>query len=376
MWFNVNFLIVVPSLRRAGAETQAIDLANGLADRGHKVHLFTFIPDKDQLDRLNPAVRHHFSERRKKYSFRYVLELAKLLDDERIDVIHCVMQFPGLVSWIASRRSKRKPPIVIAVHTTTNHDLVSELADRLVFRPVLRRAARVVFVCRFQRDHWLEKYPELEDRSIVVYNGIDTGRYSHDGFLAAGQELRAKLSIGEEAFVFSCVAAFRPEKGHDLLVEAFAGLPESAVLLLAGEGVTRPSAEKAVQEAGLSERVRFLGNLADVRPLMAASNATILASTAVETFSIAMLESLAMATPMIAPQIGGLPEAIADGKTGLLFPVGDVQAMAGCMKTLLTNPGMAKQLGISGREKVGREFAMEAMITESEQVLAAAIDQS
>ena len=84
----MNCLIVIPSLRRAGAEAQAVDLANGLVNCGHVVHIFTFAGEDDQKDRLLPFIKLHHYPRHRKLSVSYIVALRRLLDDERIDVIY------------------------------------------------------------------------------------------------------------------------------------------------------------------------------------------------------------------------------------------------------------------------------------------------
>ena len=135
------------------------------------------------------------------------------------------------------------------------------------------------------------------------------------------------------------------------------------------DGELRIEMEAYAEAAGLQDRTRFLGNVNDTRPLMAASDVTVLASTAVETFSMAMLESMAIGVPMIAPRIGGLSEAIIDNETGLLFPIGDSSALARCMKYVVERPSEVASMGRSSRQKVTAEFTLAKMITGSEHVL-------
>jgi glycosyltransferase involved in cell wall biosynthesis len=131
----------------------------------------------------------------------------------------------------------------------------------------------------------------------------------------------------------------------------------------------RASIERLARKLGIQKRLRWLGNIPDVRPLLAVSDVTVLASTAVETFSIAMLESLAMRTPMIAPLIGGLSEAIADGKSGWLFPAGDQVALSDKMRTAMAVNVSLEKMGDSGRDSILRDFTVEKMVIESESVL-------
>jgi glycosyltransferase involved in cell wall biosynthesis len=365
----MKILIVVPSLHRAGAETQAVDLANGLAKRGHVLHVFSFLPENEQKSRLDPSVRFHNSLRKGKFGTRFIRDLARVIDDESIDVVHSVMQISALASWIAIKLADRSPRNVVAIHTTLNYDLKSEIADRLVFVPVLRTAERVVFVCKHQRDYWIKRYAFLASRSVVIYNGIDTSFFDPTGFEQSASELRERFGIGSAAFVFCCIARFRPEKGHDRLLRAFAELPGDPVLVLAGDGERKAPTERLARDLNVDHRVKWLGNVSDVRPLLVASDVSVLASTAVETFSIAMLESLAMCTPMIAPRIGGLAEAIDDGRSGWIFPVADGIALLEKMRYAMEVSGSLKSMGEFGRNRVKEDFSIEKMSVESESVL-------
>ena len=362
-------LIVVPSLTRAGAETQAIDLANGLSARGHLVHLCSFERQLDQRERLAEKVRFHHVQRKRKYDVSLVSAIAGIIDAERIEIVMGVLQFAVLIAWLAARRSARRPPVVAGVHTTINRGIKQELQDRLIYRRLLKRLPAIVFVCEYQREHWIEKYQELEPLARVVYNGVDADRFRRSQFEAAARQLRDRLRIPAAAFVFSCIAGFRPEKGHSLLIEAFARLGQGAHLVLAGDGAGRAEIAALVRAKGVSDRVHFLGAIPDVRPLIVASNATVLASIAVETFSMAMLESMSLAVPLIAARIGGLAEAITDRETGILFPIGDVEALASGMKRMMADPAEVARMGRSAARRVETSFTLRKMIEGYEEVL-------
>src|SRR5688572_20161634 len=368
-------LIVLPALLRAGAETQTVDLANGLSFLGHDVHLCTFEPQLDQRARLNDAIRFHHLPRRRKYDFSLIARIGQLMDRERIEVVLGVMQFATLISWLAARRSTLRPPVVAALHTTLNRGVKEELQDRLLYRLLLRRLPSIVFVCHYQRDYWITKYPEFGPLARVIHNGVDVSRLCRSDFSTQATRIRGNLGIFDAAFVFACIAAFRPEKGHQILVKAFASLPVGTQLLLAGDGPERPAIEAAVREVGLQDRVRFLGNVADVRPVIVASNATVLPSTAVETFSMAMLESMALEVPMIASTIGGVAEAIIHRETGLLCSPGDSESLANQMQYLVGRRSEAQILGRAAGAKVARCFSLDRMVTNYQTVLAETLAQ-
>jgi glycosyltransferase involved in cell wall biosynthesis len=363
-------LVVVPSLRRAGAETQAVDLANGLAVRGHEVHLCTFERDLDQLGRVGDQVKFHQSIRTGKYNFSFVSGITRIIDESRIQVVQGVLMFAILAASLARARSTNRPALVGAVHTTVNRGLKQEIQDRILYRRVLGSLDAIAFVCKSQARHWIRKYPEIASFAHVIYNGVDPAKFDRDVLLPAAKRCRAALQIPDDAVLFTCVAGFRKEKGHRLLLEAFSRLPKTAYLVLAGDGDERKGIQSLTARLGVEHRVRFLGVIGDVRPIVAASDATVLASTAVETFSMAMLESMALSIPVIAPQIGGLGEAIEHQKSGMLFPVGDVALLRDCMEAIVRDKAFARGMGEAAKARLRSSFTLSQMIDESETLLA------
>jgi glycosyltransferase involved in cell wall biosynthesis len=145
------------------------------------------------------------------------------------------------------------------------------------------------------------------------------------------------------------------------LITAFGRLGGDVHLFLAGDGERRAAIELLVESSGLADRVHFLGNVADVRPLLKATDVSVLASTAVETFSIAMLESFAMGVPMVAPDIGGLSEAIFQGRTGWIFPAGDADGLTGLLEQAVHDRERLKAMGGHARALVEQKFSKEVM---------------
>ena len=180
------------------------------------------MPYLDQLARLNiDSDRFFHLLRKKKLDFSVINNIARLIDEHEIDVVHCTMQFALMMGWLAVRRSQRKPQLMATIHTTKNVMLKTELLDRFVYRWILRKCCKVVFVCHTQADYWGSKFPELKDKSDVVYNGVDAQKYSVKAVAGRDLELRKNLGISESAPILSCIAGFRREKGHSLLIDAF-----------------------------------------------------------------------------------------------------------------------------------------------------------
>lgn len=368
----VRALFVVPSLMRAGAETQVVDLVNTLDSSHLEKHLFTFEAQLDQLNRLRTKeVNHHQSRRRFKFDLRPVRELARLIDELKIDVVHCTLQFAMLIGWLATRLSSRRPPVIVAVHTTINRDTKNELLDRVLYRWVMAKCARVLFVCESQRDHWIRKFPALSKLAVTIHNGIDISQFDPIAARIAGARLRAHLGIPLETFVIAHVAAFRPEKGHGYLLDALSQLvtgDRRIVVLFAGDGSLRGDFEQQVEARGLSGHVRFLGSVRDVQPVYGAADVAVLPSTA-ETFSMAMLEAFALELPVVASDVGGTREAVVDGKTGLLVEPRNGMALAAALKSLIDDKSLGLTMGRAGRQLVADKYTQSEMAAKTAQLI-------
>lgn len=366
---KLKILCVVHSLIRAGAETQLVNLINGFDVEQMQKYLFTYescldqIGDVDQrnVTCINVARRH-------KYDLEPVRRMARIIDDESIDIIHCTLQFSLLLAWLARRMARKKPRLIIALHTTKNRNIKDELQDRFIYRWFIPRCKSVVFVCHAQKQYWLERYPHLEKKSRVIYNGIDTSKFDPEPWKKKGEQLRINLSIPADALVISCIAGFRPEKGHAILIRALKKVANRPYLLLAGDGELQPEMRRLVDSLGLAEHVQFLGMLDDVRPLLAASNLSLLPSKT-ETFSMAMLESMSMQTPVLASDVGGLSEAITPGETGFLVAPGDEEALSKILSDIADEKYNMENMGHKSREVVMVNFSYDQMIRDTENLL-------
>jgi glycosyltransferase involved in cell wall biosynthesis len=279
------------------------------------------------------------------------------------------MQHALLIGCLARNFSKRKPRLLAAIHTTINESLIGELSDRWLYSKILRKCDKILFVCQKQKAFWEERYPFIEKNSTVIYNGVDTAYFDPLNFIEIGRQLRNSLEIPEKATVVCCIASFRPEKSHDILIKAFSKLDSSCYLLLAGDGKKRHEIEQMAKLKKIENRVKFLGMLTDVRPVIAASDVSVLASTSVETFSMTMLESMSMNVPMIATDVGGLSEAIISDQTGSLVTPGDVHALSNGLQSILSDKDKLDTVKINCRKVVIEKFSEDAMIQNTERII-------
>jgi len=368
---KTKVIFVVPSLRRGGAETQLIDLVNGLDSKKFEKHLFTFHQDLDQLDKVDRKnIEFHNEIRQGKLGLSAARKLSEIIDKQNIQLIHCTLQISLLVGYLAIKLSKNKPKLVLTLHTTKNRNMKQELFERYFYKWIMKICDQIICVCGNQEKFWQKKYPFLIGKTEVVYNGVDIGYFNADSWRRSGINLRQTHNIPIEADVVVNVAAFRPEKGQVILLRAFSEVLKKrpAYLLLAGEGPLRIHCEQLAKSLGCYDRVRFLGNLSDVRPVVAASTISVMASIA-ETFSIAMLESMSMKKIIVATDVGGTSEAVLHNKTGLIVPPNDINKLSDGIVKILSDKNLMIKMEESAVNMVKDKFTKDKMISKTSAIL-------
>ncbi len=232
-------------------------------------------------------------------------------------------------------------------------------------RVSLAAAAAVVAVSDRMRSDVLKLYPEIpEERVRVIRNGIDTAEYAPDSGTAV---LRGHGIDPERPYVIF-VGRITRQKGVPVLLRAAAALDESAQLVLCAGAADTPElgAEVADLVSGLRAArsgVTWIPEMlpkADIIQLL--SHALAFACPSVyEPLGIVNLEAMACATAVVASRVGGIPEVVADGVTGLLVPPDDPAALAGALNALLRNPARAAAMGRAGRERAVAEFSWDTL---------------
>lgn len=198
---------------------------------------------------------------------------------------------------------------------------------RAVERAVYRRARALVVLSTAFADILVERYGVERDRIHVLAPGVDLGRFRPGDRAAA----RAALGVPDDAWVAVVARRLVPRMGIDVLIDAWsrAGTADG-LLLVVGDGPSRPDLEAAAARHGVADRVRFLGNVADADLVAAyrAADVSVVPSLALEGFGLVVLEALACGTPVVTTDAGGLGEAVDGLDPGLVVPAGDAAALA------------------------------------------------
>jgi glycosyltransferase involved in cell wall biosynthesis len=194
-----------------------------------------------------------------------------------------------------------------------------------------------------------------------IYNGVDLSRYDDQ---EACCTLPEEYGMEAGSQIVGVVARLEPEKGHPTLLEAWPlvlrAVPD-AYLLIVGEGSRRQALEAQARDLHVAHRVVFTGRRDDVPAVTAALDVAVLPSYR-EAQGLSILEAMALSRPVVASNVGGIPEMITDGVTGLLVPPHDADALAaGIIRLLLDHP-FADMLGRAGHDMVHDRFCIQLMV--------------
>lgn len=356
----MRLLFVTQSLVHGGAERHTITLANRLAERGHECHAAYVKNDASQLGRYRGMGSITCLEARKFLDWDALRRLTALVRDINPTHIVGVNQYGLMYASLAQRAAGSAAPVAVTFHTTQLRT-TKEWLKMLFYRPFFWTADWLVYVCEAQARYW-QRRKLFARRSEVIYNGVDLDHFRVDD--PAGARLRKVLGFAESDLVIGMSAVLRPEKNHLQLVESIGllrrrGIPARALLI--GDGEMRPAIEARAAALGLKEHVLITGLQQDVRPLVSACDAIALCSTSVETFSLAALEAMALARPVVHADLGGAAEMIRDRHDGFLFSVGDTRELTEALASL-ADPQLRRRMGAHARRTVEERFSERTMI--------------
>ena len=280
--------------------------------------------------------------------------LTAYLRERRPDVVHSHL-YPAHLHATLAAREVGVPAIVHTAHT-----LVVRTGDALLAR---LGGATTIATARSVAERLVRGgVPAGQVR--VVYNGV--GREHLDAPSDAGDAVRASLGLGDRAVIL-VVARLSREKGIDVLLDAMAAVIAAradATLVVAGRGPERERLETLAAARGVAQAVRFLGARDDVAALYRACDVVALPSRE-EACSLALLEAMAAAAPIVATSVGGTPELVRDGLDASLVPPDDDGALADAIVTLLADRPRARSLGASARRRARSRFTLDATVRDT-----------
>jgi glycosyltransferase involved in cell wall biosynthesis len=280
-----------------------------------------------------------------------VFKLARYLDQFDIDLVQSLLYRANTLAGLAARFARRRPVVVAGQRSLYPLGGWRATFAARCTRPLFDRIVAVsAAVCR----QLVQSERVAPDRIVIIENGVDTARYA----VTRSEGARAQLGFGPGTILVGGVGRLSPEKGFGHLVDSLAlargrGIPMS--LALAGDGPERGNLERQAQALGLDGHARFLGVRHDLRPLYAAIDVFALPSLE-EGSPNALLEAMGSGRAVVASRVGGVPEIIEEGRSGLLVEAGSTASFADALTRLATDPALRQQLGREAARRVRDRF--------------------
>ncbi|MDB6088080.1 MAG: glycosyl transferase group 1 [Gammaproteobacteria bacterium] len=368
-----GLLFIVNSLSLGGAEKQVVTLLNHLDESRFRLHLAYLKRGEHLLAQLNTAKLDELlcCDVSRGVERKALRQLQHVISARHIDAVVCTNTYSMLYGYLARlagsrpgdavRGGGRLPKLATVFHTTLLRTY-KEKAQMLLYQRLFKRSDLLLYVCENQRDYWRDRGLRAAADG-VVHNGIDVDYFSDVQTPEQKGTMRQSLGFGPQDYVIGLCSSLRPEKAHGDLLQAVArlraqGLPAKALFI--GDGAERETLERRALELGLREHLRITGLQQDVRPFIGCCDVMTLVSHAIETFSLAALESMALGKPLVMSDIGGASEQVLHGQNGFLFEPGNVAALAAHLSTL-TLETLRVQMGAAARRRVRQLFTVDAM---------------
>ena len=349
-----------------GSGVVATELARSLASRGHAVHLIsTELPFR--LGDLQGGLRFHQVETPTYPLFRepqYILSLANTVvqvgREHDIDIIHAHYAVPHATAAFLAREvlrstggSFRAPKVVTTLHGTDITLVGNDRSYSQIVAFSIEQSDAVTAVSESLRDS-TRREVGVTRNIVVIPNFLDcTVHRRVPGLGSAPDAVRTVIHISN----------FRPVKRVPAVIEIFDRIRRQVPsrLLLVGEGPELLAARRLAEELGVSHLVHAAGAQQDVLPLLSTANVFLLPS-AQESFGLAALEAMACEVPVVASNVGGLPEVIDHGVTGFLHAPDDLDAMAASAVRLLTDAELHRRIARAACERVRERFCEERVV--------------
>lgn len=356
----MKILHVVHGLPRGGLETGLVNLANGLPRERFAQEICCLERRGEMADRLAPYVPLQVLDRGR-HDLTVPFKLARVVRRARPDVVHCRNWNSWPDTVLGCVLAGFRGELLWSFHGfAEGHSF--PLRRRLASRTLAALTGHLLAVCRDSAERYARLAGIRADRFDVIYNGVDTGRFLPRDDAHA---LRQSLGLPVDRVLVTAVGSLTPVKNHLGLLEAAgrhgAECGDAATFLIVGEGALRAELEGEIERRGLRDRVRLYGASDRVPEILAASDLFVLPSQ-LEGMSNAILEAMASGLPVVAFRVGGNPELVVHGETGLLCEAGDHGALAAAIGRLVRHREERAAMGEHARRVAVSEFSIDRMI--------------
>jgi len=361
---KIKVLYLINALHVGGAERVIARTVTGLDKNRYETIVCCLWMGGAAADEIEKAgVRVINLDAKNKLDFGILFRLYRLLKEHKIHIIHSFLFHANMLGRIVGRLAG--VPIILSSERTMGMESKHRL---LLNRITASLADKIVTVSEAVREFAIAKIGITPDRLVTIHNGVDLSEFLQSPNSERIEEAKRELGIAPSHVVVGTAGHLEEEKGCEYLLQAAAQVSAQdgkVTFLLVGDGSQRAKLEHLAEDLGISSNVIFMGYRNDVPKILSVMDVFVLPSL-YEGLPNALLEAMAACRPVVATQVGGIAEVVADGETGILVPPRDPGALAGAICVLLEDRERAREMGIAGRKQVERLFSVEKMVAKTE----------
>ena len=352
-----------------GSGVVATELGKHLAEHGHEVSFISYAAPL-RLTELPPRVSYHEVEieqypllKHFPYTLALASKMAEVVKANDLELLHAHYAIPfGAAALLAKQiLADRDLKVALTLHGTD----ITLVGNNASFKPVtkmtIEAADAVTVVSHWLREETVRQF-DVQRPLEVIYNFIDPQRHDLAPCSCIPQCSSQKKTLMH-------ISNFRPVKRIRDVVSTFARVHAEvdSRLILVGDGPDATVARELGEELGVLDDMKFVGVVDQVAPLLAKADLLLLPSSN-ESFGLVALEAMASGVPVIASDIGGIPEVVTHGETGFLSPVGDAESMAQHAIALLKDEPLRCQFGLAAQERSRSAFDYAAIVPQYEEL--------
>lgn len=294
-------------------------------------------------------------------NFRGAAMLRKEIRRERYSLISVHTSLAAFFTRLAVKGMKDRPPVANTVHGYLFDDNTPALKRNILLAAERLTAPQTDLLLTMNRwDYELaQRYRLGKQVAQIPGVGVDFSRFGQkisDG----SREFRGDLGIPQDAFVLIYPAEFSRRKSQEVLIRALTKLPERAVLVLPGKGALLDQCKALAAQLELERRVIFPGQVRDMAPWYAMADAAV-STSRIEGLPFNVMEAMYCGLPVAASEVKGHTDLISHGKTGWLYPYGDIAACADTLRTLMESTPLRQALGRAAQESV-KQYALDKVL--------------
>ena len=369
---KIGVLHLVEDLKIGGSERVIADIATGLDRKNFDVSVCCITRGGEIAYELNEkGIKVNILGISNYRNPLNILKLALLLRKAKPDIVHTHGYFASVIGRIAA---KIAGILVLINHV---HSTYWDYRKRHILMEIfLSLFTHKIICCSKAVEDFVRDYERIKPaKTVVIYNGVDEDRFTT---YKNTSSIKAQLGIDSGDSVVGTVSSLTPHKGHKYLFQAAPRILDvfpTTRFLIVGDGILREKLEEQIKNLNLASYVIFAGTRKNIPDFLSIMEIFVLPSCSREGLGISIIEAMAAEKPVVATDIGGIPEVVKNGETGFLVPPQNPEALAHAIIELLRNPRKAKTIGKQGRIRFKEKFTNKRMLSEVENLYKSLIDQ-